>query len=56
MQHILSSNSYEPKYLHKNRINADIVLDSKAYTLTTGSFTVYFHFSESRFLLPPSHK
>ena len=32
------------QYLHKKRINADIVLDSKAYTLTTGSFSIYFHF------------
>ena len=32
------------------------MLDSNAYTLTTGSFSVYFHFSESRIFLPPSHK
>ena len=33
------------------------MLGSKAYTLTTGSFSVYFHFSESRiFMTPPSHK
>ena len=44
------------QYLHKKRINADIVLDSKAYTLKTGSFIVYFHFSESRIFMTPSHK
>ena len=32
------------------------LLDSKAYTLATGSFSVYFHFSEIRILWPPSHK
>ena len=26
------------------------------YILTTGSFSVYFHFSESRIFMTPSHK
>ena len=43
-------------YFHKKRINADILLDSNAYNLTTGSFSVYFYFSESHILWPPSHK
>ena len=37
----------------KKRINADIVIDSNAYTLTTGSFSVYLHFSESRIFMTP---
>ena len=32
------------------------LLDSNAYTLTTGSFSVYFHFSEIRIFMTPSHK
>ena len=32
------------------------LLDSNAYTLTTGSFSVYFHFQKFVFLWPPSHK
>ena len=41
------------QYFHKKRINADIVLDLNAYTLTTGSFSVYFHFLESRIFMTP---
>ena len=44
------------QYFHKKRINADILLDSNAYTLKTGSCSVYFHFSEIVFLWPPFHK
>ena len=43
----------QEQYFHKKRINADILLDSNAYTLTTGSFSVYFHFSESRTFMTP---
>ena len=32
------------------------MLDSNAYTLKTGSCSVYFHFLEIVFLWPPSHK
>ena len=32
------------------------MLDSNVYTLTTGSFSVYFHFSESHIFFTPSHK
>ena len=32
------------------------LLDSNAYTLTTGRFSVYFHFSEIRIFMTPSHK
>ena len=32
------------------------LLDSNAYTLTTGSFSVYFQFSEIRIFITPSHK
>ena len=34
-------------------INADILLDSNAYTLTTGSFSGYFYFSESQIFITP---
>ena len=43
------------QYFHKKRINADIFLDSNAYTLKTGSFSVYFYFQKVVFLWPPSH-
>ena len=32
------------------------LLDSNAYTLTTGSLSVYFHFSEIRIFITPSNK
>ena len=32
------------------------MLDSNAHTLITGSFSVYFHFSESRIFMTPAHK
>ena len=35
------------------RINADILLYSNAHTFATGSFSVYFPFSESRFFYYP---
>ena len=41
------------QYLHEKRINADIVFDSKTYTVATGSFSVNFHFSESRIFMTP---
>ena len=37
----------------KKRINADILLDLNAYTLTTESLNVYFHFSESCIFMTP---
>ena len=43
----------QQQFLHKNQINVDIVLDSKAYTLTTGSFSVYLHFSKSHIFMTP---
>ena len=43
-------------YFHRKRINADILLDSNANALTTGSLSVYFHISESRIFMTPSHK
>ena len=30
-----------------------VLLDLNAYTLTTGSFSVYFHFSEIRIFITP---
>ena len=33
-----------------------ILLDSNAHILTTGSFSVYFQFTESRIVITPSHK
>ena len=38
---------------HKKRINADILLDSNVYTIKTGSFSIYFHFSESCIFMTP---
>ena len=46
----------QQQFLHKNQINVDIVLDSKAYTLTTGVLAFIFIFKKSYFLWPPSHK
>ena len=39
----------------KKEIIADIFWDSNAYILTTGSFSVYFHFSERCIFMTPSH-
>ena len=43
-------------YFPKNGLMLTFLLDSNAYTLTTGSFSVYFHFSEIRIFMTPSHK
>ena len=41
-------------YFPKNGLMLTFLLDSNAYTLTTESFSVYFHFSEIRIFMTPS--